>query len=370
MFETIERIGDKFVSAIMKDIKITNELEISEWSARFTTDVIGNIAFGIDCNCIDNPETEFRKHGRNVFRVDTPFSAIKMLFVNSFQSFSRYMGLMINEKKSSEFYLKIFSETIKHREESGDDRNDFIKLLLQMKKNGTLAFNEMAAESFIFNFAGFHTSASLMNFVLYELAVNRDIQTKLRNEIDKKLSENNGQLFYETVTEMKYLDMVVNEGLRKYPPINVLTRKCTKEYNVPGTNLTIPKGTQCTIPVYSIHRDEKYYPQPDVFDPERFNSENTANRIPFTFLPFGKPYYFVIVMNKCKMQIVSGEGPRICIGLRFALMTSKLALIKLLKEFEFDIFEKTLFPMKYSVKSLVLAPHNDELFLRVQKREY
>lgn len=70
------------------------------------------------------------------------------------------------------------------------------------------------------------------------------------------------------------------------------------------------------------------------------------------------------------MDIVTGEGPRICIGLRFALMTTKLALIKLLKEFEFDKFEKTLIPMKYSVKSLVLAPHNDELFLRVQTRKF
>lgn len=193
------------------------------------------------------------------------------------------------------FFLKIFSDTIKYREESNIDRHDFIKLLLQMKQ--TLTFNEMAAESFIFYVGGFHASASLMNFILYELALNHQVQTKLRQEIDKKLNENNGQLLYETVTEMEYLDMVVNESLRKYPPINVLTRKCTKEYKVPNTNLIIPKGTHCsTIPIY---HDKEYYPQPDVFDPERFNNENVANRKPFTFLPFGKiNYYFVIVESK------------------------------------------------------------------------
>lgn len=295
MFEIIEHIGDKFVSAVMKDIQSTNDIEISEWSARFTTDVIGNIAFGIDCNCIENPETEFRKHGKNIFRVDTAFSAVKWLFVNSFQTFSRRTGLMINPKDASDFFLKVFSDTMKNREESHVERNDFVKLLLKMKQSGTLSFKEMAAESFIFYFGGFHTSASLMNFILYELALhqNHQIQTNLRQEIDKKLNENNGQLLYETVTEMKYLDMVVNEGLRKYPPINVLTRKCTKEYNVPNTNLIIPKGTQCTIPIYSIHHDKEYYPQPEVFDPERFNNENVANRKPFTFLPFGKTNLFV-----------------------------------------------------------------------------
>lgn len=295
MFEIVENICDTFVSAIIKDIQVSNDIEISEWLARFTTDVIGNIAFGIDCNCIVNPETEFRKHGKNIFRIDTPFLAFKMLFVNSFQKFSRLTGLMFNPKDASDFFLKIFSDTIRYREESDTERNDFIKLLLQMKQ--TLSFDEMAAESFIFYFGGFHTSASLMNFILYELALNHQVQTKLRQEIDEKLNENNGQLLYETVAEMKYLHMVVNEGLRKYPPVNVLTRKCTKEYKVPNTNLIIPKGTQCTIPIYSIHHDKEYYPEPNVFDPERFNSQNVANRKPFTFLPFGKINLFMIIVS-------------------------------------------------------------------------
>lgn len=64
-----------------------------------------------------------------------------------------------------------------------------------------------------------------------------------------------------------------------------------------------------------------------------------------------------------------GEGPRICIGLRFALMTTKLALVKLLREFEFGKCDKTLIPMKYSVKSLVLSPDNEELFLRCKRRQ-
>lgn len=288
MFDTVDLIGDKFAASFSKDLQKSNEVEVSEWLARYTTDVIGNIAFGLDCNCLENPETEFRKYGRKIFAINSPFDAIKWLFVNSFQNFSRTMGFMLNPKDSADFFLKVFRETIEYREESKVERNDFVQLLLQMKHKGLLDFNEIAAESFIFYFGGFHTSASLMNFILYELALNQDIQTKLRNEINEKLSSNNGKLSYELISEMKYLGMVVNEALRKFPPVNVLTRKCTKEYKIPGTDLIIPKETQVMIPVYSIHRDPEYFPDPENFDPERFNEENIKNIRPFSYLPFGK----------------------------------------------------------------------------------
>lgn len=288
MFDTINHIGDKFVTSVMKDMKTSNDLEISEWLARFTTDVIGNIAFGLDTNCLDNPQTDFRKYGKTIFRIDTPLNAIKWLFVNSFQTFSRKMGFMLNEKDTSDFFLRVFRETIEYRESSNTERNDVVQLLLQMKKKGLLNFNEMAAESFIFFVGGFHTSASLMNFILYELAINQDIQGKLRKEILEKLQENDGKLSYDLLPQMKYLEMVFNESLRKYPPVNVLTRKCTKDYKIPGSDLVIPKDTQVTIPIYSMQRDPQYFPDPDTFDPERFNDANIKNIRPFTYMPFGE----------------------------------------------------------------------------------
>lgn len=195
---------------------------------------------------------------------------------------------MLNRKDAADFFIKVFSETIKYREENNIERNDFVELLLQMKNKGMLTFKEIAAESFIFYVGGFHTSASLMNFILYELAMNQDVQTKLRNEIVNNLDENDGKLSYDSLNEMKYLDMVVSESLRKYPPINVVTRKCTKEYKIPNSSLVVPKGTQVTIPVYSLQRDPKYFPEPEKFDPERFSDENVQKIRPFTYLPFGK----------------------------------------------------------------------------------
>jgi cytochrome P450 family 6 len=88
------------------------------------------------------------------------------------------------------------------------------------------------------------------------------------------------------------------EALRKYPSVPFLTRECTKKYTVPGTDVTIEKGTLVVIPVTGLHMDDKYYADPEKFDPNRFSEEMKNKRPQFTYLPFG-------------------EGPRICIGKRY-----------------------------------------------------
>lgn len=134
-----------------------------------------------------------------------------------------------------------------------------------------------------------------MSFALYELALNPDVQDKLAEEIRKYTSENGDKLTYDLLQEMKYLDMVVSETLRKYPPVGNLFRQCTKPYTIPGTNVLIEAETRVFIPIYAIHRDPKYYPNPEKFDPERFTPEEKAKRHPMIYMPFG-------------------EGPRNCIG--------------------------------------------------------
>jgi cytochrome P450 family 6 len=96
-----------------------------------------------------------------------------------------------------------------------------------------------------------------------------------------------------TLPSVPYL--YIAETLRKYPPVPLLTRECTKRYTIPGTSVTIDKGMPVVIPVLGIHKDPKYYPNPEKFYPDRFTVEAKSKRNHFTYLPFG-------------------EGPRICIG--------------------------------------------------------
>lgn len=283
-FNIVDSIADKFVAKLHENSDLSDEIEMYEWLSRYTTDVIGNIAFGLECDCLNDPNTEFRKYGKRFFAMDSLTSALRFLFINSCQRISRWLGMMLNDKEAADFFLNVFKKTIKFREDNNIERQDYVHLLLQLKKSGQLELNEMAAEGFIFYFGGFHTSASLMSFILYELALNPTIQARLRAEIQAQSDE---KFSYDSLMSLKYLDMVVNEALRKYPPVHVLTRKCTKDYPVEGSSLVIPKGTQVTIPIYSIHRDDKHFPDALKFDPERFSEENVKNIRPFTYLPFG-----------------------------------------------------------------------------------
>jgi cytochrome P450 family 6 len=85
------------------------------------------------------------------------------------------------------------------------------------------------------------------------------------------------------------------ESLRKHPPVATIDRLCIKPYTIPGTNIELEKDSAVAIPIMGLHHDPQYYPQPQVFDPNRFLPAEKVTRSPYVFLPFG-------------------TGPRNCIG--------------------------------------------------------
>ncbi|KAG5878164.1 hypothetical protein JTB14_028536 [Gonioctena quinquepunctata] len=227
---------------------------------------------------------------------------------------------------------------LKNMGEVTDDGNIVQK---GVEKSGErLTLNEVAAQCFVFFIAGFETSATTMTFALLELALNLNIQENLRREINTVLKKHEGEVTYDAVMEMSYLDKVIHETLRKHSPASFLMRACKKPYRVPGTNVILKAGTTVQIPVMAIHRDPEHYPDPEKFDPERFNEENKGKRHPMAFLPFG-------------------EGPRICIGARFGILQSKVGLISILKGFKVTLNEKTKLPIKYSIKSPISSVDGD-----------
>lgn len=287
IFDLVDEIGDRFVRAIDKELQISNALEMHELLARFTTDIIGSVAFGIECNCLEDPNTDFRKFGKKSCHLDA-VGMFKFIFTSMFPDISRKLGIPLHSRDVIDFFVSTFLQTIEYREKNNIKRNDFIQLLLGLKETSSLTNLELAAEGFIFYIGGFETSSSLLTFLLYEMALNPDIQDRLRDEIKSALDDNDGKLTYDVLSELKYLDMVINETLRKYPPVFFLTRKSNKDFVIPETKLIIPKGTHINIPVFSLHRDPEYYPDPEKYDPERFTPENIKTRQPCTFMAFGK----------------------------------------------------------------------------------
>ncbi|XP_047118506.1 probable cytochrome P450 6a13 [Schistocerca piceifrons] len=197
----------------------------------------------------------------------------------------------------------------------------------------TLTTKEVAAQAWVFFLAGFETSSTTVSFCLYELARHPDIQKKVQEEIDDALKKNNGDVTYDIImTQMPYLEKVVNETLRMYPPATVLNREVVQDYKLPGYDCVLEKGTKVFIPVLGLHHDRKFFRTPEKFDPEHFSEEQKASRHPYCYLPFG-------------------EGPRLCIGMRFGLMQVKLALVHLLPKFD-------LLPVGDNQSKLRIAPNN------------
>ena len=214
------------------------------------------------------------------------------------------------------FFHRVVAHTIAHRETHGSTRRDYLQLLLETKtKTGDRAISDslLATQAVMFLVGGYDTTASLLTFAGYSLATSPECQERAQREIDEVLARHDGQLTYDALSEMHYMERVVSETLRLYPPFMRTERQCVREYTLPGTKVTIPPGTLVTMPILSLHRDAEYFPDPLRFEPDRFLPGEKEKRHPCVYVPFG-------------------SGPRGCLATRFALFEAKLALVAVLRE--------------------------------------
>lgn len=124
-----------------------------------------------------------------------------------------------------------------------------------------------------------------------------------------------------------------------HPISPTLRRMTSADYHVPGSTHIITKGTLVLVPVHAIHYDAEYYAEPEEFRPERFTEAEVAKRPPFTFLPFG-----------------GVDGPRACIGMRFAMLQIKVGLVLLLRKYRLGVNGRTREPIKINTKSPLSVP--------------
>jgi cytochrome P450 family 6 len=336
MFETVLKEAEKMVDYMIKN-KLNNEnYEMKEILASCTTQVIASVAFGLEIECMGNSDNRFRQIAYEMFN-PSKTDLFKQMFMNSFPKAATALKLSIVRKDTTKFFIDTIKATIDHREANNVKRNDFLQLLIQLKNEQGMTLEQMAAQAFIFFLAGFETSSSVAMFMIYELALNPDIQERLRNEIEEISSNYDDKLTYEGLSEMKYFEQVFKETLRKYPVVDIQLRSSTKDYEIPNTSLVVPANTMVFVSTAALHYDERFYENPDKFDPERFSSENEKKIPSYAYIPFS-------------------EGPRICIGQRFGTMQTKIVVANLLKKFEILPCEKTLIPMKFDPLSAFQSP--------------
>lgn len=319
MFSIIKDCGQVLEDYLVKNVKSgQNVFEFRDLMARFNTNIISSVAFGIENDCINEPDHIFRRMGEKIFETS---------FINGVKGIISFLGpktfhrlkLKITSSDIEEFIFSIVKQTVDHREKNNVSRNDFMQLLIQLKNQGFVSvdkgekdenekksgdikkmnINELAAQAFVFFAAGFETSSSTMSFCLFELARRPDLQKKAQAEVDRILKKagNDEGITYDMLSEMKYLESCIDETLRKYPIVPVHFREATRDYKVADSDLVIPKGTSVFIPVLGFQRDPDIYDNPLEFKPERFlESSHGGGKVNGLFYtPFG-------------------DGPRNCIG--------------------------------------------------------
>lgn len=175
---------------------------------------------------------------------------------------------------------------------------------------------ELHSQVWIFMLAGHETSSVTLSWTLYFLALYPEIQEKVRREIEEALKDNDPE--WDTFDSMEYLAAVINESMRLRPPAALFVRILAQEDDILGYK--VPAGSMAVLSPYILHRNPKYWKDPETFNPNRFlapdKDDNPHHR--YAFIPFA-------------------AGPRMCIGYRFALMEIKVVLSILLQHFSFSM---------------------------------
>lgn len=211
---------------------------------------------------------------------------------------------------------------IRERKAESGHYNDLLDMLFQARYEDTgqgMDDQQLLAESLILMVAGHETSANALAWTWYLLCQHPDVVEKIRKEIREVLGQEKPT--FETLAKLEYINMVLQESMRLYPPAWITDRVPMEDDACEGFEL--PKGRVIGLYIYGVHRSSEYWTEPDQFDPLRFTKEEIKKRPPYAYLPFG-------------------GGPRLCIGSNFAMMEMKLVIVRMLQRFDLELVENQL----------------------------
>ncbi|XP_017143463.1 probable cytochrome P450 6d4 [Drosophila miranda] len=367
MFSTSEEIANNMVNHLQKTLpeQGSQEVDLKTVMQTYAIDIIASTIFGLEMNSYLTPDNKFRNLV-TIARRNTRFTTMFGMMIFLVPSVAKFLFSLGFKNQVALAMLEIVKETIEYREKHGIVRKDLLQLLMELRNTGAvdesdeniwkiqksatdqikcISLEAITAQAFIFYIAGQETTGSTAAFVLFELAQYPELLERLQTEVDETLAKNDGHITYDALQKMEFLDLCVQESLRKYPGLPMLNRECTQDYTVPDTDHVIPKGTPVVISLYGIHHDAEYFPEPETYDPDRYSEEN-RNFSPTAFMPFG-------------------EGPRICIAQRMGLVNAKLAIINVLKNFNVEVMSKR--QLEFENSGIALLP-KDGVKVRLSKR--
>lgn len=217
-------------------------------------------------------------------------------------------------KQAIREFDELMNEMIAARRADGADRGDLLSLLMAARDPETgegMSDRQLRDEIMTFFLAGHETTANALGFAWWLLSENPETERKLQEEADRLGKDR--KLSFADLAALPYAKMVFEETLRLYPPAHTISRRAVAEDVMGGVR--VPAGSLVSISSYVTHRSPNLWPDPAHFDPERFTPERSAGRHRFAYIPFG-------------------GGPRICIGMPFAIAEAQIILATLARSFK------------------------------------
>jgi cytochrome P450 len=210
---------------------------------------------------------------------------------------------------------KIIYGIIADRRKSGHDAGDLLSMLLLAQDEGSgMSDKQVRDEALTLFLAGHETTANALTWTWYLLSQNPEVESKFHAEIDRALS---GRLpGFDDLPQLKYVEMVFAESMRLYPPAWGIGRRNLEAYQI--GEYSIPARSIILMSPFVVHRDPRWFPDPESFDPDRWLPEAAAARPKFSYFPFG-------------------GGARVCIGERFAWMEGVLLLATLAQRWRLSL---------------------------------
>ncbi|KAL1459378.1 hypothetical protein WDU94_011365 [Cyamophila willieti] len=201
-------------------------------------------------------------------------------------------------------------------------RMAFLDLLIEASDRYNLSNEDIREEVDTFMFEGHDTTSAAICWALLLLGSDQDIQNKVYEEILCTFDRTSSGKPFTTrsLNSMKYLEACIKEALRLYPSVPFIARKLNEDVRL--KEYVLPRDTEAIIVVYNVHRDPKFFPRPEVYDPNRFFlPETSSGRHPYSYIPFS-------------------AGPRNCIGQKFAMLEEKVILANILQRFRVEAVDR------------------------------